>query len=71
MLGYATIGTRDMARAEAFCGARAGADELHAKALELGATEEGAPGERLPVFHDACTRDLDGDKLCFVEMKLG
>jgi len=46
-------------------------DKLYAKALELGATDEGEPGERNPVFYGAYVRDLDGNKLCFYEMKLG
>jgi len=52
-------------------GSREGVDRLHAKALELGASDEGAPGERMPVFYGAYVRDLDGNKLCFFEMKLG
>ena len=52
-------------------GSREGVDKLYAKALELGATDEGPPGERLPVFYGAYVRDLDGNKLCFFEMKLG
>lgn len=124
MLGYTTIGTKDMARACAFydsllgeiggkqmfgmdrikffgtspdaamlavCipydeaqqhsgngtmvaipgGDRAGVDKLYAKAMELGATDEGAPGERMPTFYGAYVRDLDGNKLCFYEMKMG
>ena len=124
MLGYATIGVNDMARAEGFynellagiggkqlfgqdrikfygtgpggamlaiCipydeqaqhhgngnmiaipgGDRAGVDALYAKALELGATDDGAPGERVPgVFYGAYVRDLDGNKLCFFEMTM-
>ena len=46
-------------------------DKLHAKALELGATCDGEPGERMPVFYGAYVRDLDNNKLCFYEMKLG
>jgi predicted lactoylglutathione lyase len=45
-------------------------DKLHAKALALGASDEGAPGERLPVFYGGYVRDLDGNKLCFFEMKM-
>jgi catechol 2,3-dioxygenase-like lactoylglutathione lyase family enzyme len=52
-------------------GSREGVDKLYAKALELGATDEGPPGERLPVFYGAYVRDLDGNKLCFFEMKMG
>ena len=53
-------------------GSKEGVDRLHAKALELGATDEGAPGDRIPnVFYGAYVRDLDGNKLCFMEMKFG
>ncbi len=51
-------------------GSRDGVDKLYAKALELGATDEGEPGERLPVFYGAYVRDPDGNKLCFFEMKM-
>ncbi|HQR88274.1 MAG: glyoxalase [Caulobacter sp. 32-67-35] len=37
---------------------------FHAKALELGATDEGPPGERMPGVYFAYFRDLDGNKLC-------
>jgi predicted lactoylglutathione lyase len=40
-------------------------DKLHAKALELGATDDGAPGARSDVFYGAYFRDLDGNKVCF------
>ena len=46
-------------------------DKLYAKAIELGATDEGEPGERMPIFYGAYVRDLDGNKLCFFEMKTG
>ena len=39
-------------------------DAFHAKALELGGTCEGAPGERMPGVYFAYFRDLDGNKLC-------
>ena len=48
----------------------AGVDRMYAKALELGATDEGAPGSRNPVFYGAYVRDADGNKLCFYEMKM-
>lgn len=52
-------------------GTKEGVDKLYAKALELGATDEGAPGDRIPgVFYGGYVRDLDGNKLCFMEMKL-
>lgn len=38
-------------------------DAVHARALELGGSDEGAPGERFPGFYAACFRDLDGNKL--------
>jgi catechol 2,3-dioxygenase-like lactoylglutathione lyase family enzyme len=34
------------------------------KAIELGGTDEGAPGERSPGVYFAYFRDLDGNKLC-------
>ena len=40
-------------------------DKLHAKALELGAADEGAPGLRGGGFYLAYFRDLDGNKLNF------
>jgi catechol 2,3-dioxygenase-like lactoylglutathione lyase family enzyme len=43
-------------------------ERLHAKALELGGSDEGAPGVRGPegerAFYGAYFRDLDGNKLC-------
>ena len=47
-----------------------GVDKLYAKAMALGASDEGAPGERMPIFYGAYVRDLDGNKLCFFDMKL-
>jgi predicted lactoylglutathione lyase len=38
-------------------------DALHARALELGGTDEGAPGPRTETFYAAYFRDLDGNKL--------
>jgi catechol 2,3-dioxygenase-like lactoylglutathione lyase family enzyme len=37
---------------------------IYAKALILGGTDEGAPGERRPDMHFSYFRDLDGNKLC-------
>ena len=49
------------------CDSRAKVDALHAKAMELGATDEGAPGVRgdegPQAFYGAYFRDLDGNKL--------
>ncbi|WP_156680319.1 VOC family protein [Sphingomonas profundi] len=44
-------------------------DAFHARALELGGTDEGAPGERGPGYYFSYFRDLDGNKLC--AFKLG
>lgn len=38
-------------------------DAFHAKALELGAVDEGAPGIRFGNFYAGYFRDLDGNKL--------
>jgi catechol 2,3-dioxygenase-like lactoylglutathione lyase family enzyme len=47
---------------------RAQVDSVHALALELGATDEGGPGLRVPegpdAFYGAYFRDPDGNKLC-------
>ena len=39
-------------------------DAFYAKALSLGATDEGAPGDRAPKMYFSYFRDLDGNKLC-------
>lgn len=119
MLGYVTIGTRDMAKAKAFyaellgeigykeimgmdriaffgtaadkpmlavCipydeqdpepgngtmvaidpGSKDMVNKLHAKALTMGASDEGEPGQRIPdMFYGAYIRDPDGNKLAF------
>ena len=50
MIGFCVGEAEDVAR-------------IHARALELGGTCEGAPGQRGPKF-SAYVRDLDGNKLC-------
>lgn len=41
-------------------------DALYAKAISLGATDDGEPGQRIPDrFYGAYVRDPDGNKLCF------
>ena len=41
-------------------------DELYQKALSMGATCEGEPGQRVPdMFYGAYVRDPDGNKLAF------
>lgn len=46
-------------------------DALHAKALELGGTDEGAPGFRGDNFYAGYFRDLDGNKLNFFHFTHG
>lgn len=41
---------------------------LYARALALGATDEGAPGDRGEGFYAGYFRDLDGNKLNFFHM---
>ena len=45
-------------------GAAARDKQVAAKALELGGSDEGAPGPRGDGFYAAYFRDLDGNKLC-------
>ncbi len=121
MIGYATIGTKDLPKAEAFynellgtiggkqvmgldrikfygtddggamlavctpanegeqsCGngqmvaipggSAEGAKALYEKAISLGATDGGEPGQREPFFYGGYVFDLDGNKLCFFHM---
>lgn len=45
---------------------KAEVDTLHKRALELGASCDGEPGQRIPDrFYGAYVRDPDGNKLCF------
>lgn len=47
-------------------GSKEGVDAMYNKAIALGASCEGAPGERIPnVFYGAYVKDIDGNKLCF------
>jgi catechol 2,3-dioxygenase-like lactoylglutathione lyase family enzyme len=57
----ATVGNGVMVALEAKD--RAQVDRIHALALSLGGTDEGAPGERFPGFYAGYFRDLDGNKL--------
>ncbi|MDZ7813072.1 MAG: hypothetical protein U5L74_08125 [Ideonella sp.] len=43
-------------------------DTYYRRAIELGATDEGAPGPRGEGFYAAYWRDLDGNKLNFFFM---
>jgi len=59
----ATVGNGVMVALEA--ASQAQVDALHRKALGLGGTDEGAPGDRGGGFYAAYFRDLDGNKLNF------
>ena len=121
MIGYVTIGTRDMEKSKAFwtellselgasvlmdmgriafigsgtdapmlavctpfneedpnpgngnmvaisAGSKEKVDKLHAKALELGATTDGDPGQRIEdMFYGGYFRDPDGNKAVFFQ----
>jgi catechol 2,3-dioxygenase-like lactoylglutathione lyase family enzyme len=56
----ATVGNGCMVALQA--GSREQVDRLHARALELGGSDEGAPGQRMEGFYAAYFRDLDGNK---------
>ncbi len=45
---------------------KADADAMYHKAMSLGATDEGEPGQRIEdQFYGGYVRDPDGNKLCF------
>lgn len=44
-------------------GSKENVDKLYAKALALGATDEGAPGPRTQTFYGGYFRDFDGNKV--------
>ena len=50
------------------CGSREKVDELYAKAIEMGASDEGPAGERMPTFYGGYFRDPDGNKAVFYHM---
>ena len=49
-------------------GSREKVDELYAKAIAMGATDEGPAGERMPTFYGGYFRDPDGNKAVFFHM---
>jgi predicted lactoylglutathione lyase len=50
-------------------GSKEKVDTLYHKAISLGATCEGEPGQRIPdMFYGAYIRDLDGNKVAFYLM---
>lgn len=49
-------------------GSKALVDSFYQKALSLGASSEGEPGQRIPdMFYGAYIRDPDGNKIAFAE----
>jgi catechol 2,3-dioxygenase-like lactoylglutathione lyase family enzyme len=58
----ATVGNGTMI--SFYCDSTAEVDAFYAKALELGGTDEGAPGLRGSRFYMSYFRDPDGHKLC-------
>jgi catechol 2,3-dioxygenase-like lactoylglutathione lyase family enzyme len=49
-------------------GSRENVDVLYNKAIELGATDDGPAGERMPTFYGGYVRDAYGNKVCFYKM---
>ncbi len=49
-------------------GSRQDVDKLYARAIELGGTDEGPAGERMPTFYGGYFRDPDGNKAVFYHM---
>lgn len=49
-------------------GSKENVQKIHAKALALGATDEGEPGDRMKGFYGAYFRDADGNKFCAFHM---
>lgn len=62
----ATVGNGVMVALHA--GSNAKVDEMHARAMALGAKDEGAPGSRGGTFYGGYFRDPDGNKLVFFNM---
>jgi len=50
------------------CASREVVDKVYAKAISMGATDEGAPGNRMPTFYGAYFRDPDGNKICVCKL---
>lgn len=47
-------------------GSKEQVDEMYKRAIDLGASCDGAPGQRVPdVFYGAYFRDVDGNKIAF------
>jgi len=65
----ATVGNGVMVALE--CASREAVDRVYAKALELGATDEGPAGPRSEGFYAGYFRDLDGNKLNVFHLQHG
>ncbi|HVY87322.1 MAG TPA: VOC family protein [Hyphomonadaceae bacterium] len=50
------------------CPSKEKVDAVYAKAISLGGSDEGKPGDRGGNFYAAYFRDLDGNKLCAFTM---
>lgn len=51
------------------CADRETVDKAYQAALDAGATDDGAPGERVPgMFYGAYFRDPDGNKICVCKL---
>lgn len=49
-------------------GSKEAVDALYKKAMDLGASCDGEPGQRIPdMFYGAYVKDPDGNKLCFFD----
>ncbi len=49
-------------------GSKEGAAAMYSKAIELGASCDGEPGQRVEnMFYGAYVKDADGNKLCFYD----
>jgi len=64
--GRAAVGNGTMVALAA--GSQDNVQRVHAKALELGASNEGDPGERMQGFYGGYFRDPDGNKLVAFHM---
>ena len=62
----ATVGNGVMVSLAA--GSTAGVDRIYARAIELGARDEGPAGPRGEGFYGGYFRDMDGNKLCAFHM---
>ncbi len=50
------------------CASKDVVDRVHARAIAMGAVDEGAPGNRMATFYGAYFRDPDGNKICVCKL---